>query len=398
MRVGGAGLAAGCLLLAAGGQAVMPAGQAVAPVAHGRVGPPVGAGDGSPASGGADPSTPLKDRERAAPDTAPPIPGRGGGSAVAHAAASPPPASDHDGKAVGAMPDPPGGARGRERAAPDSAPPIPRRESGVGLAMAATGPRGARDPVRRDVPPARAAAAGPAVDTGGADGAPSAGAAVPEEGDTAERSAPPQQTAPRFRTAVAVPGQAQGPVIEARSALEAGLALLRANQPGDAHDAFMRALRTGRYPAAAFTGAGLAAEAQGMLTRARDYFEAARRIAPDSHVVQNNLGVVLYRLGEYGGAHRAFRAAFALSSGRNRAARRNLDMAAAAVAAHADLPDPSVTHRLSRTGPGRYRLSPIVTPERAILPAGASSALDSAALAGQESNATPALPEEPPAP
>lgn len=152
------------------------------------------------------------------------------------------------------------------------------------------------------------------------------------------------------------------------SDLERGLALLRAGAPGQAHRAFMRALRTGRRPAAALTGAGLAAEARGMLTPARRYFEMARDLAPHSDVVHNNLGVVLYRLGEYEAAERSFRTAFALSSGQNRAALGNLHRAEARADARLVPPDPAVSHRLQRTGKGSYRLVAIgdTQPSRAV--------------------------------
>jgi len=143
------------------------------------------------------------------------------------------------------------------------------------------------------------------------------------------------------------------------SPLEHGLALLRADQPEAAHAAFVRALRTGVRPAAALTGAGLAAEARGMLGAARRYFEMARDLAPRSDVVHNNLGVVLYRMRDYGSAHRAFRTAFALSSGRNEAAARSMKLAQAAASGEVPDSDDLLTHRLQRTGSGSYHLSPI---------------------------------------
>lgn len=140
------------------------------------------------------------------------------------------------------------------------------------------------------------------------------------------------------------------------SALEQGVAFLRVGEPDQAHKAFMRSLRTEPHPAAALTGAGIAAEAQDLLTLARRYFEMARDLAPNSEVAHNNLGVVLYRLGDYARARRAFYAAYALSSGRNDLARRNLALSEAAVRATYPRTDSRESHEVQRIGRSEYRL------------------------------------------
>ena len=141
------------------------------------------------------------------------------------------------------------------------------------------------------------------------------------------------------------------------SALQQGIALLRAKEPELAYRAFLQSLRTEHEPAAALAGAGMASQALGLLGRARWYLERSAELAPHSHVTQNNLGVVLYNLGEYAEAEAAFRAAFALSSGRNAAAGRNLEMAERR-RAHDALPAEAPGPRIERLGDSAYRLVP----------------------------------------
>ncbi len=147
--------------------------------------------------------------------------------------------------------------------------------------------------------------------------------------------------------------------------LDLGRRLLAADQPEQAENAFIRSLRVEGVTAAALTGAGVAAERQGMLTEARRHFEAAGRRAPGSAVAQINLGVVLYRLGELYAARRAFEHALELSGGTNEIAARNIAVSEAAIrqaeiaaAGQADRPQPELTPRwVERVGPARYRLS-----------------------------------------
>lgn len=140
--------------------------------------------------------------------------------------------------------------------------------------------------------------------------------------------------------------------------LELGRRLLAADRPDQAHDAFLRSLRVEGVTAAALTGAGVAAERRGLLTDARRLFERARTQAPESVTAHNNLGAVLYRLGEMDAARRAFQAALALSDGTDEVAARNLGIIAAATRragpANTELADNP--YRLQRLGPARFRL------------------------------------------
>lgn len=148
--------------------------------------------------------------------------------------------------------------------------------------------------------------------------------------------------------------------------LDLGRKLLAADQPDQAGDAFVRSLRVEGVTAAALTGAGVAAERQGMLSEARRHFEAARARAPGSVTAHINLGAVLYRLGELHAARRAFRAALELSDGTSEIAARNFAISEAAIrraetAAAGDAGEPlRDQHRVERTGPTRYRLSQLL--------------------------------------
>ncbi|MFQ5565831.1 MAG: hypothetical protein ACE5EU_05655, partial [Paracoccaceae bacterium] len=92
-----------------------------------------------------------------------------------------------------------------------------------------------------------------------------------------------------------------------RSYLSLGKRMLAAREPDLAMKAFLTSMSVEGVSAEAMTGAGIAAQRQGLLTSARRYFEQARTLAPDSIVAHNNLGVVLYMLKEYYPARNAFR-------------------------------------------------------------------------------------------
>lgn len=146
--------------------------------------------------------------------------------------------------------------------------------------------------------------------------------------------------------------------------LELGRQLLADDRPDEAEDAFIRSLRVEGVTAAALTGAGVAAERQGMLAEARRHFEAAQERAPGSVTAHINLGAVLYRMGELRAARRAFEAALELSGGTSEIAARNIAVSEAAIrqaeaaaAGHADGLGPDWDpHRVERVGPTRYRL------------------------------------------
>lgn len=140
--------------------------------------------------------------------------------------------------------------------------------------------------------------------------------------------------------------------------MDLGLRLLAANQPVQAERAFIRSLRVEGMTAAALTGAGVAAQHQGLLTEAMRYYERARELDPDSVAVHNNLGAALFGLGELYPARQAFKTAFALSSGASTEAAQNLGMADLAIArAEAANSTPAENpQKLQRTGSAEYKL------------------------------------------
>jgi cytochrome c-type biogenesis protein CcmH/NrfG len=140
--------------------------------------------------------------------------------------------------------------------------------------------------------------------------------------------------------------------------LDLGKRMLAAREPDLAMGAFLTSMTAEGITPEAMTGAGIAAESQGMMTLARRYFEKACELAPNSIMAQNNLGVVLYKLKEYDLARDAFRTAYALSSGKSEMAGSNLNLAEAKVAAmgDADGGDAAATHEVVRLGTSEFRL------------------------------------------
>lgn len=163
---------------------------------------------------------------------------------------------------------------------------------------------------------------------------------LPSPGPLTKLQAPPDIQAPRT------------------SYLDLGRQYLRAGDIDRAKKAFIRSMRTEGITAAALTGAGIVSERQGLLTEARRYFERAKFKAPSSVVAHNNLGAVLYRMGEYHAAKQAFQAAFALSSGSNRVATHNLALSELAIRKARDDNPPEIPNPLPlvREGSGEYRL------------------------------------------
>jgi len=142
------------------------------------------------------------------------------------------------------------------------------------------------------------------------------------------------------------------------SYLDLGRQLLRARDFDLAKEAFIRSIRVEGITAPALTGAGLAAERQGLLGEAQRYFERALVHAPDSVLAYNNLGAALYRQGKYAEARRAFQAAFALSSGESRIARHNLALSDLALGRELSgtVPVTSNPVPIRREGTGVYTL------------------------------------------
>lgn len=140
--------------------------------------------------------------------------------------------------------------------------------------------------------------------------------------------------------------------------LALGRSYLQINDLRLAKAAFIRSIRVEGATAAAMTGAGIAAERQGLLHEAKRYFERALKLAPSSDLAHNNLGAIQYKLGDYQSAKRSFSAAFAVSSGQNKVAAHNLGLAELALKRKAEseialAPNPVP---LQREGSSEYRL------------------------------------------
>ncbi len=161
------------------------------------------------------------------------------------------------------------------------------------------------------------------------------------------------------------PASASAGEVPAGSYLLLGKHMLAAREPNLAMKAFLTSMSVDGVSAEAMTGAGNAAQQQGLLTSARRYFELARRLAPDSVTANNNLGVVLYKLKEYYPARNAFRRALALSGGKSEMAERNLNRAEATIARMETVPetDPAISHDVIRLGSSEFRLIEAASPE-----------------------------------
>lgn len=187
------------------------------------------------------------------------------------------------------------------------------------------------------------------------------------------------------------------PLPDAEASMAEGRLLLRSGEYDLAYSAFITALRTGNNPAEALTGAGLALEAQGLLTRAREHFERAAEIAPGSDVAHNNLGVVHYRLGDYARARLSFRTAFAVSSGQSAIAAANLRAAERALAARSAPVETGSGYSLQRVGSSEYRLlapSEVEAPPAAVVSGTGTAAVPTAEDVPADAPDTPDTPAE----
>jgi len=149
------------------------------------------------------------------------------------------------------------------------------------------------------------------------------------------------------------------------SYLSLGNKLLAAREPDLAMKAFLSSMSVEGITVEAMTGAGIAAQQQGLLITARRYFEQASQLAPDSVIAHNNLGVVLYTLKEYYPAREEFKSAFALSSGRSERAMQNLDRAEAAIARIEKIPetDGTIAQEVISRENGEFQLIDSASPE-----------------------------------
>ena len=145
-----------------------------------------------------------------------------------------------------------------------------------------------------------------------------------------------------------------------QSYLALGARLLAANEPELAMRAFTTSLSVEGLSPEALTGAGIAAQRQGMLGAARLHLEHARTLAPNSVAAHQNLGMVLMMLKDYHAARTAFRSALVLSGDEpNETARQNLERAEIAIAAleAGRYPDPAATQRVVRLGTDAFRIA-----------------------------------------
>jgi len=149
------------------------------------------------------------------------------------------------------------------------------------------------------------------------------------------------------------------------SYLSQGNRLLAAREPDLAMKAFLNSMSTEGISAEAMTGAGIAAQQQGLLAAARRYFTQASELDPNSVVAHNNLGVVLYMMNEYYPARDEFRSAYAISSGKSAMAERNLNRAEATIARFEKIPetDPTISQEEIRRGNGAFQPIESASPE-----------------------------------
>ncbi|MBY8976339.1 tetratricopeptide repeat protein [Rhodobacteraceae bacterium NNCM2] len=144
---------------------------------------------------------------------------------------------------------------------------------------------------------------------------------------------------------------------DAEASIQQGRRALRFKDYDQARKYFIASINQGGVTPEALTGIGLAEEGFGHLGEAERFHRMALRLAPDSIVAHNNLGVALFRAGEYHQAKQAFQAAFAISSGRNTVAEHNLRLAELAVAqADANAVAVIEAHSLQRMGTSEYLL------------------------------------------
>jgi Tfp pilus assembly protein PilF len=170
-------------------------------------------------------------------------------------------------------------------------------------------------------------------------------------------------TAPADQSQLAAPAVVQPRHSE--TYLSLGNRLLAAHEPDLAIKAFFKSMNNDGISAEALTGAGIAYQQQGLLTSARRSLEQASLLAPNSVMVHNNLGVVLFQQTEYYLARDEFRSAFALSNGTSEMAERNLNRVEAKIAEIEMSPetDQAITYEVIRLGSGEYRLKELASPE-----------------------------------
>lgn len=148
-------------------------------------------------------------------------------------------------------------------------------------------------------------------------------------------------------------GQTPG---DAGDPMELGVRLMRAGQPSQALGAFNRALSE-EVTAEALTGVASAYHAMGRRKEAKKLLLAAVDRNGNFALARNNLGIVLYEEGDYAGAERELRRAFAITGGADHAIATNLAFAEFALS---QAPEPALedaeTFDVIQFGHGLYRL------------------------------------------
>ena len=143
--------------------------------------------------------------------------------------------------------------------------------------------------------------------------------------------------------------------------MELGLRLLRSNEPTLALSAFNRALGQGDVTAEALTGVGVALHRLDRRKEALRFLRSAVDLDPNFAIARNNLGVLLYELGDASGAVSEFEIAYALTDGLDRSIATNLGIAETVTAqtqVETIVTDDNVTFDVIRFGHGVFRLTP----------------------------------------
>ena len=143
--------------------------------------------------------------------------------------------------------------------------------------------------------------------------------------------------------------------------LQLGLRLLKSGEPTLALSAFNRALGQGDVTAEALTGVAVSLHRLGRRKEAARFLKSAVDVDPNFAIAHNNLGVVLYELGDISGAVGELEIAYALTDGLNRDVATNLGIAETITAQtefETIVTDDNVTFDVIRFGHGVFRLAP----------------------------------------
>lgn len=142
-----------------------------------------------------------------------------------------------------------------------------------------------------------------------------------------------------------------------------GLRLLRSGEPSLALNAFNRALSEGELTAEALTGLGVALHQLGRSKVAARILRSAVDVKPNFAIAHNNLGVVLYELGDVSAALGELEIAYALTDGVDQTIATNLGITELAATRQPEtiITEEDVAFDVIRFGHGVYRLEPRTT-------------------------------------